>query len=798
MKEITRDSVKKNIESKVRLTKNRKISPLGKYFRSRLLPNSGNFCVVAFIDGQKTPEQHWYKSKLKAINSIKLFDKENTQVYLAMASYKASRLGRKQSNALFLKCYFLDIDCGTGKNGKPKPYATQTKGKEALLSFCKTTGLPIPAIVNSGNGLYAYWILTEEVPADKWIQVANRFKKLVHAIEEGLDNDGIIADSARILRPIHSTHRKDPNNPRKVRLLQDGDPISFKTFEQIIEDALKELQDNQTSTTTDATNQVYQDGNRPSAILIAEKCAVIKQIMDKKGNVGEPEWYAFIGLAKYCVEAPNIIHECSSGHPNYNTTETNNKIEQYVFPPTTCERFSLYFPKLCCNCVFKDRINSPIALGCKSQVPEYVEELNKKHFIATVGGKTLVCQIEKDIKLNRDTITYSKFSDFRNRYNNKRASVGTDKNGNHTYMPLGNAWLDHPLRRQFEGITMAPGETIDGYFNLWQGFSYSPQKGSWELMRKHIRYVICNGNKNQYMYVKRWMARMIQYPGKLGEVALVIQGDKGTGKGKFVNKLCQLLGQHSCSVRSSRHFTGNFNAHLEDCVLLYVDEAFWAGDKAAESVLKGMITEPTLLIESKGIDAKEARNMLHIILTSNSDWVVPASSDERRYCILKASNKHKEDYDYFAAIDAEMDNGGFEAMLYELLHLDISDFNVRDFPKTEGLTEQKLQSLDPVPAWWYAKLCNGELLPGDGWAPVQCSLLYDDYVVSSKKQGNAWRGGESAFGKQLNKLLPENWPKKNRPGKNSFGKRPQQYNFPTLKECREYFERYLRVDSLEW
>jgi len=30
---------------------------------------------------------------------------------------------------------------------------------------------------------------------------------------------------------------------------------------------------------------------------------------------------------------------------------------------------------------------------------------------------------------------------------------------------------------------------------------------------------------------------------------------------------------------------GNFNAHLIDCVLLFADEAFWAGDKQGENTL---------------------------------------------------------------------------------------------------------------------------------------------------------------------------------------------------------------------
>jgi hypothetical protein len=37
-------------------------------------------------------------------------------------------------------------------------------------------------------------------------------------------------------------------------------------------------------------------------------------------------------------------------------------------------------------------------------------------------------------------------------------------------------------------------------------------------------------------------------------------------------------------------------------MLLFADEAFWAGDRKGEGALKRMVTEPTLFIEQKGID----------------------------------------------------------------------------------------------------------------------------------------------------------------------------------------------------
>ena len=280
-------------------------------------------------------------------------------------------------------------------------------------------------------------------------------------------------------------------------------------------------------------------------------------------------------------------------------------------------------------------------------------------------------------------------------------------------------------------------------------------------MKRHIFKVLCDGNKKLFQYVMRWLARMIQQPGSAGEVAIVLQGGRGTGKGMFGNAICMLLGQHACHVTNGKHVTGNFNAHLEDCVFLFADEAFWAGDKAAENVLKGLITEPVTPIERKFGDLKHTINMLHILMASNNDWVVPAGLDERRYCVLKVNNSMAGDFEYIAALQQEIYNGGLAAMLHELQNLDISDFNVRDVPKTPGLLEQKLHSLEPMQAWWYQKLQDGEICSDFSWICIPTHQAYENYHQTvSKMSGGMRKMSETGFGIAIKKLMPKGWPVK--------------------------------------
>ena len=104
--------------------------------------------------------------------------------------------------------------------------------------------------------------------------------------------------------------------------------------------------------------------------------------------------------------------------------------------------------------------------------------------------------------------------------------------------------------------------------NLWQGFAVKPRAGSWRTAQANtLRTIICNGNTDHFDYLMDWMADLVQHPEKQGEVAIVLRGNEGTGKGILARALKYLLGQHGFAISNARHLTGNFNAHLRDCVL---------------------------------------------------------------------------------------------------------------------------------------------------------------------------------------------------------------------------------------
>jgi len=357
-----------------------------------------------------------------------------------------------------------------------------------------------------------------------------------------------------------------------------------------------------------------------------------------------------------------------------------------------------------------------------------VIDLNKTHSFVLDGDKSRVFIDSYDSLMKRDYYNSVSIQTFRDMYENGEIHCG-EREGKPIIKSPANAWLTSKDRKQFlGGVFFDPsGKQYDEKLNLWRGYSVKPQQGNWELIKQHIRGVITNNNEAVFKYVMGWLALTLQHPENQTEVALILRGKKGCGKGILGHLIRNLYGNHGLHITSCSHLTGKFNHHLRDCAFLFVDEAMWAGDKQHESVLKGLITEPVLTIEGKGANAYQSKNMLSILMASNEQWVVPASTDERRFCVLDVNGNLIGNRNYYDPLVKECSNKQAQAaMLYDLLNYDLSNFEVRDIPETEALQEQRAHSLDSLGQWWLNVLTRGYI-----YQPQQKNQIFYEWQEQS-------------------------------------------------------------------
>jgi hypothetical protein len=345
--------------------------------------------------------------------------------------------------------------------------------------------------------------------------------------------------------------------------------------------------------------------------------------------------------------------------------------------------------------------------------PSEISELNAKHaVISNLGGKCVIMEyVPSIVAPGTLDVSYQAFTAFKERYQNRYIETANSR-GRMDSEPLAPFWLQHPKRRQYEGLDLVangPQVLPGNVLNLWSGFGVKPKPGDWKLLRRHVGEVLADGNKEFEDYILGWTAWVHQNPGERAEVVLVVRGGKGSGKGVWGHVMMKTFGQHALQVFNPEHLSGKHNAHLQNKLFVFADEAFWAGDKTAERVLKGIVTERVMMIEPKGINAFQWPNRISMYMAANDKWVVPASHDERRYAVNNVSEKWKQNKDYFGPLFAEIAGGGVEAMLWDLQRENLGNWHPRDnIPRTRALLEQKMLSLTGLEQWWVAMASSGD------------------------------------------------------------------------------------------
>jgi hypothetical protein len=197
------------------------------------------------------------------------------------------------------------------------------------------------------------------------------------------------------------------------------------------------------------------------------------------------------------------------------------------------------------------------------------------------------------------------------------------------------------------------------------------------------------------------------------------------------------------------------------------------------------------------------------MMSSNNDWIVPAGMDERRYAVFDVAENVKENRGYFAEMMAELDDGGREAFLADLLSLDLDAApDVHVIPKTEALLQQKMQSFDPITSWLYHRLIDGAMTRRAAvWkTSVPIRTVYNDYNRAAEKMGVKRRQDETIFALHVRRILPgivrqrrfEDIEIENEDGSHSLSRRRVWcWEMPPLAECRAAFEAAL-YQTIDW
>lgn len=342
-------------------------------FLEAVLPPEGVYLIAI-----NTPQGFRHKAFTdlsQAASFVRDMDSSGKVVYHACASYKQKpykdesgrSVCRTRPNWGKAKAFWFDVDCGAKKAEEGKGYTTKREGATALLSWFKKYGLPLPMLVDSGNGIHGYLILSQAIDSTEWTRYAQ-------ALKSKMSEDGVLVDPSRtadfasVLRPVGSHNRKNPDKPRDVKVLyQQAAPVDLEEIKAAIDSmgilSLDEVPDYLKNEKVEAL--VDYEPVPTSAVECAKHCQQMRLMQETKGDVSYDHWRGVIGVIKFCNEGIELAHEWSSlrGETGHSNVDVDTRYNTWGSAPTTCEFFRKCNPDGCKGCKFAAKIKSPIVLG---------------------------------------------------------------------------------------------------------------------------------------------------------------------------------------------------------------------------------------------------------------------------------------------------------------------------------------------------------------------------------------------------------------------------------------------------
>jgi hypothetical protein len=305
--------------------------------------------------------------------------RSNYQIFHACAAYLKPAVEIDQPDGTIKKKYripenwdcarsfWVDLDCGQAKFDKGDGYLTKKDAVIAITKFAKDVDWPRPLIVDSGNGVHAYWPLIKDIKAATWVKVAT-------ALKSALAHAGVIADPSRtadfasILRPPGAVNRKN-GEEKVVKVLASCEPcepsdLAAKLSVYVKANQVKMIKEapiRERSKNSDLMMEFPQVDT--SLDVIVTKCAQVAAMRAEKGDIGYEPWRGVAGLAKYCTDGEALMHSWSEDYPGYTYEETQAKIDTWTMAPTVCDFFEKCNPDGCMGCEFKGKIKTPMVLG---------------------------------------------------------------------------------------------------------------------------------------------------------------------------------------------------------------------------------------------------------------------------------------------------------------------------------------------------------------------------------------------------------------------------------------------------
>ena len=790
------------------------------------------------------------KGAINALATAQNISVSGFDPYFAVGEY-LTEINRTAANVAGACAIWVDLDVHPDKADTGKGYATIEAAREAVRRFCEEAGLPYPThIVESGSGLHVYWVLDEFVEREVWCQQATKLKEIAKHFGFFADPSRT-TDIASVMRlPGTMNHKYDPPRAVTLAYASDqfiGNAAMFHALSAALNKlktvpvaSIQSVAGVAENAATWATVEASSD-TPPDLDLLASAM----KFLDPDCDDYTWKFHRLAPLARIAREHPELAllayalaKAWSSGElrgkPStaWGTRGANGQTgaeafevqwKRFLQPNHSAKQTSvgsIYFHAkevgwsrdayVASKAVTTDKpqqipnsqaSNHPVALTLVKS-SQAVKPLEAHGQVSKIDPLAAMQGLFGLINVNGKLCVFD------------RKSLGTTtQKGNAQRLVLssrsdGALLITRALKVQFpaadddvvlkdffvspqtvcySGVDFHPTGAAPGYLNLWVGPTVVPKAGSWVVIQAFLLEVICNGVQANYVYLIAYIAHALQFPEEKPGVMVNLLGGQGIGKGTLARILQLIWSATFLQVSNVEEVVGNFNAALERAYIVFLDEALFAGNRRASDALKSLVTEPVVHINEKHQPSRQTSSFHRIFAASNSAHLKNTENDDRRDFSLRVSESRKGDHSYWKQVYHEIENGGVEAMVSDLLAMDLSDFNVRAKPHTTELLEQKLQSLEPIQRWWHEVLVNGGIDDDSTWP----EFIATESVVTAVYEFSGGKMYRKISSRDVLSAFKALCPSATQAQKIDGLSRKRGLDLPPLEQARAEFDKYI-------
>ena len=326
--------------------------------------------------------------------------------------------------------------------------------------------------------------------------------------------------------------------------------------------------------------------------------------------------------------------------------------------------------------------------------------INKSVFIKQLPDRTFIVFSEKAL---------------RTAYSHLVCDEWVETKGGGFYKTTGfiSKWLnENPSQRKYDDFVNKPYcgsiDTItpDTLFNIWSPFDGEfikqhpfiwKQEGLNTILH-HIS-ILCNHQQEVTDYFIKWVGQMIQYP-QTKSICPTLISNEGAGKGTLLLLIRRMLGNSKVleTTTPSRDVWGQFNNSMANSFLVVLNELTKKDTSDAEGIIKGLITDSRITINTKGVSSYEVDSYHRFIITTNKEDPITSKKDDRRNLIIRSSDEKCGDKEYFNELYKLLADDDVVKTCYEYFKNipDLDKFNKIPLPFTEYQSDIKEASASPL------------------------------------------------------------------------------------------------------